>query len=96
MNGVCSTAELQSDSFSDKGRVVFFCPEVELVRQQYELIEKTFPGADKDFLVGTMAEDSFSIEEMVRANQVTLDQRFTCWSSSFKCSWTWQKTKTEL
>ena len=54
----------------DAGRVVFFCPERELVEQQFGSIKDQFPEYDVEFLLGSNVADKMAIEVMVRTHQV--------------------------
>ncbi len=62
--------------FSTTGKVMFFCPEVSLVKQQYEKMETLFEGQgyNIDYLIGSEVQDKPSIAEMIRTEQVYFRQ----------------------
>ena len=56
---------------------MFFCPEVSLVKQQYEKMESLFEdeGYNIDYLIGSEVQDKPSIVEMIRTEQVRERER---------------------
>ena len=57
-------------AFRDRGRVVFFAPTVDLVKQQHEEIKRWFSALKVDYLVGPEIEEKAEINVILRDNQV--------------------------
>ena len=51
---------------------MFFCPEVSLVKQQYEKMKKLFEhqAFNIEYLIGSEVQDKPSIAEMIKTEQV--------------------------
>ncbi len=62
-------------SCRNKARIVFFCPEVELVKQQYKKIKKWFsPKYKTDILYGEITADKVGVEQMIKRHHVSCFQ----------------------